>query len=221
MLCWERWRWGRKVYTVLGQRRGIYRLKLPQEDLAAFRHRIKEGWQASANRAQEWWDEIEVEADEWHVGQGDVEGTRRLKRESGAVWRRATAKDGGMDGDNEGEEIYGWGKGRGGQAPRSLMVGLENLLGQKFPCGVAGKSVGERSNPSCGVVRFLVSSRAEIAERCCCLSCGQRQRAVKPGRGQREEHVRGRSASVSSQILWRGIVATECLCVLCVLSFNS
>ncbi|CAM9162493.1 unnamed protein product, partial [Pylaiella littoralis] len=82
----------------------------------------KEGWEASAKRADEWYDRVDEGArrftDEWLKKEGDLSETRRRKRERDAAERQALTKRGRTDGGGKREEEYGGHKGSG-------VVGLE------------------------------------------------------------------------------------------------
>ncbi|CAM9413986.1 unnamed protein product, partial [Pylaiella littoralis] len=87
-------------YHLLGELQGGARylggqefdwLRRMQEDLEAFDIVAdkKEGWEASAKRADEWYDRIDEGArrftDEWLKKEGDLSETRRRKRERDAA----------------------------------------------------------------------------------------------------------------------------------------
>ncbi|CAN0240606.1 unnamed protein product, partial [Pylaiella littoralis] len=87
-------------------------LRRMQEDLEAFDIVVdkKEGWEASAKRADEWYDRIDEGArrftDEWLKKEGDLSETRRRKRERDAAERQALTKRGRTDGGDKREEEY-------------------------------------------------------------------------------------------------------------------
>ena len=138
-------------------------LKRLQEDLTAFGIVTKKkGWEASAKRAEEWYDRIEVGVqwfmDEWYKGQGDAKETRRLKRERDAVEGQVTAKRERADGEDKREEKHG-GPRRGemppkqrrrvdpraGDKPTKQRGGrVKKAVRQKSRSGVAAKAVGQK-----------------------------------------------------------------------------
>ncbi|CAN0407874.1 unnamed protein product, partial [Pylaiella littoralis] len=85
-------------------------LRRMQEDLEAFDIVVdkKEGWEASAKRADEWYDRIDEGArrftDEWLKKEGALSETRRRKRERDAAEGQALTKRGRTDGGDKREE---------------------------------------------------------------------------------------------------------------------
>lgn len=89
-------------------RQGLGWLKRTQEDFTEVGIATNTRREASAKKAEEWCDRIDMGVPwfvaEWNKGQKDGGKTRRLERERGGVEGQATANGGRADGDGKREK---------------------------------------------------------------------------------------------------------------------